>query len=199
MQADKQKPSIEIASFRRGIIISIIAVVLIITGIILYNLLTNASRFSAVQVSDANKIDAYPTHADTNWYETRSIPIVKQSVPEDLQGKTAAVKPSAQNDREAQSAASINRQHTKYVDDDLLEAMKAPITSNQLINREYLQQSNTHNADQTAKSNDASASSHPVQIKSALQKPQSPYTLLAGAVIPAKLLTGVNSEFKYSE
>ncbi len=199
----KKYPSVTRA---RKFWISIIAVVIpAIVLVIIFNLSTSKGFVNAneAQENQKHKLQQLATSDDAEWYKKYS-----QS--------PGAMNTSQKSQENLKSLMLSGTNNTSNMDDETQKAMRASITTNQITGdnesnsldsssmqsagqaggdnsgKESQLNSNTKN-DNQAFLNDAEKN-NPDYLSESVQNPISPYELQAGSIIPATLITGINSD-----
>jgi type IV secretory pathway VirB10-like protein len=162
------------------------------------------------QSSEHPKIQQLATQDDTNWYKKDT----SQSLP-DLPNKPLTVKEKTQL-QNLMLGKGIDSGLTNSGEDETEKAMKAEISTNQITGNSQRNSSLDTNSQNTISPNNSHAmqshstdpnmqsekknflneaqQNNPDYLGAAVQNPVSPYELQAGSIIPATLITGINSD-----
>lgn len=149
----------------------------LIMMLIIYNLYQSTHEGHKLQ-NTTNVIRVMANQGDVNWYQH------KKSTPSDLSSHSPIMQHTI--------STQLDRSHeiSQNSPEDVVKAMSAPITTNQLISDVNYNKSGE-------KKILLEATQHPPEndyLSSALANPINAYELQAGAVIPAILITGINSD-----
>lgn len=200
-----QQEPLNVVSLRTGIIITIILVLVVAVGLIFYNLFKTMGSMHTENAKQETKV-SQASERDTSWYQNQFIqkPVISEK-------NTLDKKPIM----ERHNAEISTQQQPQQSEKDLIEAMKAPITSNELTpqqrndDRGQIVQSATDGlttgltAEQRNDPNMQFEKSSFIAnnqknddeyLHSMIKNPLSPYELQAGAIIPGVLVTGINSD-----
>ncbi|MDX2165079.1 MAG: TrbI/VirB10 family protein [Gammaproteobacteria bacterium] len=166
-----------------------VVVVGIAIPIIVLTIIANLAHSKNTQQQENQnhpKVQQLATSEDTNWYKNETPPPLP-----DLPNKPLTAKQQAQlKNLILGKGAGFNESDTNGNGDDETEkAMKAAITSNQITNSSQL-----NSSEPTKQQTNQNNSINPDYLGSAVQNPVSPYELQAGSIIPAVLITGINSD-----
>lgn len=193
---------------RKNIVVIATVVLMLLCALIGYNLIHSTQRNqSADQVSNS-PAQTIASESDTAWYQ--ELQVKKAVKPQPIQSGHSS---------QVEQRAAVTEVPTPQVpqpelnQQEVQEAMSAPITSNQLIgvlptpdltqdnpstagaHSEAMSHDNNENEQSEKKAfvhmNDKA---HDIYLSSSLQNPITPYELQAGAIIPAILITGINSD-----
>ncbi len=201
--------SANIVRLRPGILVAIFIALFLVIVIILFNL-THSGNSNGSDTSSEEKQMQYATEVDTSWYQHQTnAPRVSSDIKESSSNQLVTIKDTPDL---AISSAKPN-DHIEEQNKELIEAMKAPITSNQLTLETYqpgslssAEMNNANHVDRAAfnqaasqpsqKSAFLSANARPedIYLHEGLKDPLSPYEIKAGTIIPGILITGINSD-----
>lgn len=204
---------------RKGVYIAIIAIVMIIVLLTIINTIRSMDSMKKSHANQEHKAKTFASEVDTSWYKNKTrepnhslenivekssnIPVSRGSLNENVKVSNISVK---------------NEAILQEMPDDkaVLDAMKAPITSNQLTGEQGgmgSMGSPSRNFNQGLASSRGEDATHDINmqteklaflnrdntaendyIHSIVRDPISPYELKAGSIIPGTLYTGINSD-----
>ena len=195
---------------RKSIVTIVVIWTLLILILILHNLYRSSYKWTAIQSDNKSTVQATASEADTSWYKNLEI---KKLPPEQIMPDSTHSHNPAVVTATAQSAMKQDDVITQQSQQDLIKAMSAPITSNQLVGEKQTVSSNSSMSDSSSQNNgvmsgsdqnlqgekkaflQSEAQSHDGDyLGSALKNPVSPYEVQAGTIIPGVLITGINSD-----
>lgn len=209
--ADQQQT--KVVSLRPGIIVVVIVVLVSVVGLIIFNLSITMNKMHAHNDKKSNKgVHAVASEADTSWYQHETIS--KTTIVEKNHSKKSDKSIEASTEFPVSTDVVNHIKPLTQSEKDVIEAMKASITSNQLTNQqagvERIQGRNQASQDSALSSlpeehdpnlqNEKSSfisqhqQSEDDYLHSMLKDPISPYELQAGTIIPGILITGINSD-----
>ena len=196
---EKPKP---IALRKTAIVVAFLLFIPLIL-LIFYNVSQSTSGNTRDSKTDSSQTLA--SEADTNWYQLQTIKKTSTKKPTTL--RTNSEHPPVQT----AAMTEIVTPQPAPITPELQEAMRAPITSNQLVGESSVNGRSTQTSlNQTTESHSdannqneqsekkvfvqTSQSSQNNVLNSSLEGPITPYELQAGSLIPAILMTGINSD-----
>lgn len=188
--------------------ITVMAIVGVV-ALILYNIHQSSRQQSFSQAVHSENVDALASSADTQWYQEKSM---QKSQSESTVSPSVEPAVTTRNVQAEKSSGQEHSMRSEREQHDLLQAMRTPISSNQLVT-ESSSTSKSESQHTAAMANDAYPSAHSEQphgekkafmqayrqmssdvLVTTVQPPISPYSLSAGTLIPGILITGINSD-----
>lgn len=203
---------------RKGIYIAIVGIVMVIVLLTIVNTIRSMNSMKRSHDNSEHKAKNFASDVDTSWYKNQTREQNNLSVANINKSSSPSVSLSPNENTSAADTKVKDEIVIQTPADDkiLLDAMKAPITSNQLIGPQEnlgsgMSASNdfhqgptssrgeeaTHDANMQGeklaflKRNDTFENDY---IHSMVKDPISPYELKAGTIIPGTLYTGINSD-----
>ena len=159
----------------------VVGVAIPIIFLVIITNLASSKKAQREEHQNQSKVQQLATPEDTNWYKADE---VQPLVPITSRQKTQLQNRMLGNDIDSRvDTVSSNG------DDETAKAMKAAITTNQITSGSQLD-SDSPNKQQASQNN----LDDPDYLGSAVKNPVSPYELQAGSIIPAVLITGINSD-----
>lgn len=187
----RQKEYPQVIVLKKSLVVIASIGAMLIMLLILHNLYSAAHVQAMAKTENNRSVQAMANEEDISWYQNKII-----NKPE--------TQPPA---KQLQSITHRNNLFSQQANPDVLKAMSAPISSNQLIGtNQTLTSSLTpgngskeFNVEQNKQSEKAafitnSQATDDDYISSSLKDPISSYELQAGTIIPGILITGINSD-----
>lgn len=172
----------------------------------------------AQDVTKKEKVSTAPL--DSNWYKTKTVaPVIKQE-----EKPTVLKASTQQNETHSSNTSEINVVKNPVItqDPEMEKILKAPISSNQITDNSVYSNVNNQTQSQAQSNNNLNGlrnidqgtqntqdqnlqnskkaflqdnqKANPDYLMQTLKSPISPYEVKAGTVIPATLITGINSD-----
>lgn len=190
---------------KKGLLFAVLLGALLIIALVIHNIFKATHQEPSVK-ENTPQLHSIATQADTTWYQNLEMqkPIISKNQSQPSLPEKTMISEASLNDK-----TIISQQQQQ----DLLKAMGASITSNQLIGE------SRSNGSLNSSSSDVINSNHSIAgtdqnmqqekkeflqsstqlldsdyLSSPLKNPISHYELQAGAIIPAELITGINSD-----
>jgi type IV secretion system protein VirB10 len=180
--------------------------------LIIYNLYQSSLSRALSQTSSNQPVQTVASQGDINWYQDKRV--IKMDVKKvNVKKANVASENNEDKTQTAQKEPAIKGQtESLEARQDVLKAMSAPISSNQLIaEKEARSPDFPNNMPLTPNGLNQTDTDQNMQgeklgflhghhqqeedyLGSALKNPLSPYELQAGTIIPGILLTGINSD-----
>jgi type IV secretory pathway VirB10-like protein len=192
---------------KKSIVSMVIGGTVLILILILHNLYQSSHKTISTQHENSDSVQSIATQSDTSWYKNQKIkkaPISQIISTESTQTNTAIAKSKYVKQEE-----DAKVQQTQQ---ELLKAMSAPITSNQLVGEKQGIASSASLAGLSTPSSiarpgldqnmqgekytflQAQSQLDNDYLGTTLKDPVSPYEVQAGTIIPGVLITGINSD-----
>jgi type IV secretory pathway VirB10-like protein len=197
-----QKVYPKVVVLKKGLVgVAIVSAALIII-LIIHNLYKATHDQRSMQMTSRRQVEAIASSSDTNWYQDKAV----------QKNNHAATIPAVKTNVPKETPKVEDNMFSQQMGQDLLKAMSAPISSQQLTSEKQpisatpddtsmipggLNQPDTDQNMQDEKkafiqSNSAALDND--YLGSLVKNPISPYELQAGTIIPGILLTGIHSD-----
>jgi type IV secretory pathway VirB10-like protein len=194
----------KVVVLKKSLLIAVVLGALLIIALVINNIF-NATRHENFLKENTSQPHSLATPADTMWYQTREI-----QQPYLANNKAVVTKTAS---KEVQVYSTTKTVTSAQPQPEMMKAMGAAITSNQLIGTNQGDSSLTSSTNEIVNTSHSSAGSDQNMqqekkeflqassqlldsdyLSSSLKNPISPYELKADSIIPGELITGINSD-----